>query len=62
MVAISVRLDMGREARMGFAGDGPSVYPIVNSDLMTFSVLPVYLLSPICNAPHGDLTIDLLAL
>jgi hypothetical protein len=33
MVAISVRLDMGREARMGFAGDGQSVYPIVNSDL-----------------------------
>ena len=33
MVAISVRLDMGGEARMGFAGDGQSVYPIVNSDL-----------------------------
>jgi hypothetical protein len=33
MVAISVRLDMGREARMGFAGDSQSVYPIVNSDL-----------------------------
>ena len=33
MVAISVRLDMGREARMGFAGEGQSVYPIVNSDL-----------------------------